>query len=74
MFNNRIAAICPEYGFSFIQKAKAALESDRQLTDEELLALFEEIAPGFIQWAEEVENWQFSAVSPQDKTSNEGEH
>ena len=61
MFARRIAAIYPEHGFSFLEKAKAALESDRQLTDEELLARLEEIAPGFIQWAEEVENWSFSA-------------
>jgi len=61
MFDNRISAIYPEHGLSFLEKAKAALESDKKLTDEELLARLEEIAPGFIQWAEEVENWSFSA-------------
>ena len=65
MFIKRVSAIYPEHGLSFIEKAKVSLESDRKLTDEELLARLEEIAPGFIQWAEEVENWQFSAVSPQ---------
>lgn len=66
MFIKRISAIYPDHGLSFLENAKVALESDRQLTDEELLARLEEIAPGFIQWAEEVENWSFS-VSPQDK-------
>lgn len=67
MFVKRISAIYPEHGLSFLEKGKASLESDRKLTDEELLARLEDIAPGFIQWAEEVENYQFSAVSPQDK-------
>jgi hypothetical protein len=66
MFIKRISAIYPEHGLSFLEKAKASLESDRKLTDEELLARLEDTAPGFIQWAEEVENWSFS-VSPQDK-------
>lgn len=66
MFTKIISAIYPEHGLSFLEKAKASLESDKKLTDEELLARLEGIAPGFIQWAEEVENWSFS-VSPQDK-------
>lgn len=66
MFVKRISAIYPEHGLSFLEKAKAALESNRNFTDEELLARLEEIAPGFIQWAKEVENWSFS-VPPQDK-------
>ena len=71
MFIKRVSAIYPEHGLSFLEKAKASLESDRKLTDEELLARLEEIAPGFIQWAEEVENWSFSVspLSPQDSLS-----
>jgi hypothetical protein len=71
MFGKRVSAMYPEHGLSFIEKAKASLESDRKLTDEELLVRLEEIAPGFIQWAEEVENWSFSA---RQATRDLGEH